>query len=478
MSATNNAMLIRRELLSIITKKIDEGNLVETIDRVPIEIRPKETSEISRCCKYKDRAMLKYRLMALLGYSIQDETDELTPLSKYAQDALDRKTISDTPLTVIDEACSACVKANYFVTNMCRGCVARTCIMNCPKEAIIFVDGHAQITTNKCISCGICQDNCPFHAIIFTPVPCEEACPVGAITKDEKGIEHIDDSKCIYCGRCISACPFGAMMEKSHVVDVMAAIKDPKRKIVAMVAPAIIGQFKQPLGRMLNTIRKIGFDDVIEVALGANTTTANESAEFMERIEAGAPYMTTSCCTSYTQLITKHLPFMELYVSHTKTPAYYTAEIARKMYPDADLVFIGPCLSKKKEAILNDNIQYMLSFEEIGSMMVGLGLFIGKIDEEALNPEIEDSSRAYAISNGVMKAVGAKLPAGYPIKPLVISGINKASIKQLKMFEKKLPEANMIEIMSCEGGCVNGCNVLAKARVAARQVIEVSNYKE
>lgn len=478
MSVTNNAMLIRRELLSTITKKIEDGNLVETIDRVPLEIRPKETEEVSRCCKYKDRAMLKYRLMALLGYSIQDETDELTPLSEYAKHALERKEISNVPLTVIDEACSACVKANYFVTNMCRGCVARPCIMNCPKEAIEFRDGHALIQTNKCVSCGICHENCPFHAIIYTPVPCEEACPVGAISKDEKGIEHIDDSKCIYCGRCIVACPFGAMMEKSHVVDVMVAIKDPKRKVVAMVAPAIIGQFKQPLGRMLNTIRTMGFDDVIEVALGANTTTANESAEFMERMEGGAPYMTTSCCTSYTQLITKHLPFMEPYVSHTKTPAYYTAEIARKMYPDADLVFIGPCLSKKKEAILNDNIQYMLSFEEIGSMMVGLGLFIGKIDEEALNPEVEDSSRAYAISSGVMKAVAAKLPKGYPIKPMVVSGITKASIKQLKMFEKKLPDANMIEIMSCEGGCVNGCSVLAKARIAARQVIEVSKFQE
>lgn len=477
MSVTNNAMLIRRELLSIIAKKINDGDLVETIDRIPLQIRPKETEEVSRCCKFKDRAMLKYRLMALLGYSIQDEEDELTPLSVYAKGALERKEISKTPLTVIDEACSACVKVNYFVTNMCRGCVARPCIMNCPKSAIDFKEGHAHIDSTKCVSCGICLENCPFHAIIYTPVPCEEACPVGAISKDAKGIEHIDDSKCIYCGRCIVACPFGAMMEKSHIADVMTAIKDPKRKVVAMVAPAIIGQFKQPLGRILNTIRKIGFDDVIEVALGANTTTENEAAEFVERMDGGAPYMTTSCCTSYTQLISKHLPFMQPYVSHTKTPAYYTAEIARKMYPDADLVFVGPCLSKKHEAIMNDNMQYMLSFEEVGSMMVGLGLFVGKIDEEELNSKIEDSSRAYAISNGVMSAVAAKLPTGYPIKPLVISGINKASIRQLKTFEKKLPEQNMIEIMSCEGGCVNGCSVLANSRVAARQVIELSKYK-
>ena len=478
MSVTNKAMLIRRELLSTITKKINEGDLVETIDRLPLEIRPKQTDDISRCCKFKDRAMLKYRLMALLGYCIQDEVDELTPLSEYAKSALERKETSDVPLTVIDEACSACVKANYFVTNMCRGCVARPCIMNCPKQAIDFVGGHAQIDTDKCVSCGICVQNCPFHAIVYTPVPCEEACPVGAISKDEKGIEHIDDSKCIYCGRCIMACPFGAMMEKSHVVDVMSAIKNPDRKVIALVAPAIIGQFKQPLGRIMNGIKEIGFDDVIEVALGANITTDNEAAEFIERIEGGAPYMTTSCCTSYTQLIEKHLPFMTPMVSHTKTPAYYTAEIARAKYPDADLVFLGPCLSKKKEAIMSDNIKYMLSFEEIGSMMVGLGIFLGKVEDIDLDPEVRDSSRSYAISNGVMSAVAKKLPEGYPIKPLVISGINKASIRQMKMFEKKLPEQNMIEIMSCEGGCVNGCSVLAKSRIAAKQVMDVANYKE
>lgn len=462
----------------MISKKINDGNLVETIDRIPIEIRPKETAEISRCCKFKDRAMLKYRIMALLGYRIQDEEDELMPLSEYAAKAMKREKVSNFPLTVIDDACSACVKANYFVTNMCRGCVGRPCIMNCPKKAIDFKDGHAHIESSKCISCGICIDNCPFHAIIYTPVPCEESCPVGAISKDEKGIEHIDDDKCIYCGRCVSGCPFGAMMEKSHIVDVMTRIKDPNKKVIAMVAPAIAGQFKQPLGKIINTIRKIGFDDVIEVALGANKTTSNEAEEFVERMSEGAPYMTTSCCTSYTQFISKHVPFMLQYVSHTKTPAYYTAEIAREKYPDADLVFVGPCLSKKKETLMSDNIQYMLNFEEIGSMMVGLGLFIGKIEDEELDPMIEDSSRSYAISNGVMSAVAAKLPKDYPIKPLVISGINKASIRQMKSFEKKLPDYNMIEIMSCEGGCVNGCNVLAKSRIAAKQVIEISNYKE
>ncbi len=88
--------------------------------------------------------------------------------------------------------------------------------MNCPKDAIRFKkNGQAMIDHDTCVSCGICHKSCPYHAIVYIPVPCEEACPVKAISKDERGIEHIDESKCIYCGKCMNACPFGAI-SKSH----------------------------------------------------------------------------------------------------------------------------------------------------------------------------------------------------------------------------------------------------------------------
>ena len=129
----NNATIRRRDLIVRIAKLFFENKLIEKIDSIPIELFPKH-GVASRCCIYRSRAVVRYRLMALLGFNIEDETDELRPLSDYAEKALDRTVIQAPVLTVIDEACSACVKVNYFVTNACQGCVARPCMINCPKK--------------------------------------------------------------------------------------------------------------------------------------------------------------------------------------------------------------------------------------------------------------------------------------------------------------------------------------------------------
>ncbi|MBI9036028.1 MAG: hydrogenase, partial [Bacteroidales bacterium] len=83
MTVNNNAMFIRRDLLTRLCKLLQNGDMIPQIDRIPVEMRPRNNSPI-RCCVHKDRAVLKYKLMACLGYNIADETDELTPISEYA----------------------------------------------------------------------------------------------------------------------------------------------------------------------------------------------------------------------------------------------------------------------------------------------------------------------------------------------------------------------------------------------------------
>lgn len=469
MAVTNNAMLIRRELLTRISKQLNEGTIESEIDRIPIEMRPRY-SETSRCCIHKDRAVIKYRIMALLGYNVEDEEDEITPLSEYARKAFDREKVTDTMLTVVDEACSSCVKANYVVTNMCRGCVARPCVMNCNKKAIDFHNGQASIEPHKCVNCGICQRVCPFHAIIYQPVPCEESCPVGAISKDEHGIEHINKAKCINCGKCIGACPFGAIMEKTHFVEIYKAFKSDK-KVIALAAPAIAGQFKVSMEKIVGALKELGFDDVIEVALGADVTTTNEAAELVERLEEGAPFMTTSCCPSYVNLVEKHIPELKPYVSHTKTPMYYTAEIARQQYPEGVLVMIAPCTGKRHEAYNDPNVDLVVSFEEFGAMMVAHGVEIANANEEAISSTITNVARGFGYSGGVTNAVKAYAPHAQ-IEPVVINGIDKSQIKLLKSFPQSC-SGNFVEVMSCEGGCVAGCNVIANPKIALRQIDEL-----
>lgn len=476
MTYTNQAMLIRRELITRLGQLLEEGKLVEKIDRIPLEMRPRK-SQSSRCCIYKDRAVLKYKLMAIMGYDIQDEEDELTPLSDYARKAYKKDNSSASTLTVVDEACSACVKVNYEVTNLCRGCVGRPCVLNCPKECISFNNGKAQINHSTCINCGKCKKACPYHAIIYQPIPCEEACPVGAITKDESGVEQINYDKCINCGKCLIACPFGAIVEKSHILQIHKAIQSDK-KVIALPAPSIIGQFKMEYSKILGALKAFGFDEVFEVAKGANDTTKHEAEELIEHLNDGHPFMTTSCCPAYTQTVDKHIPELKPNVSTTLSPMAYAAKRAKQLYPDSIVVFIGPCIAKRSEAFYDENVDFNLSFEELGSLFISKGIYVSKTDGIEANNDIESHGHGFGAVGGVTSSILEVIPNDFDLKHVVIDGIDKAAIRQLKTFAKGKVPGNFVEVMSCEGGCVAGPNVISNPKLAAKQLSDyVKNHK-
>ena len=167
----NGVVRMRRELMIRLIRSFLAGTIEKDIDRIPYEIRPKGMDSV-RCCIYKDRAIIKYRLMALLGASYEAETDESKTLKEYLNDALAEKKRPDKPITACGAGCSGCPDRKYFVTDNCRGCFARPCYYNCPVGAIRVENQHAVIDQTKCISCGKCMTLCPFHAITKTAVPC------------------------------------------------------------------------------------------------------------------------------------------------------------------------------------------------------------------------------------------------------------------------------------------------------------------
>jgi [FeFe] hydrogenase (group B1/B3) len=453
MAFVNNTMIIRRELMVKMLELYKENRLIEHIDRIPVEMKPKNAQARGRCCIYKERAILKYKMLPLLGYSIHEEEDELTPLSDYARGALNRTETKSSILTVVDEACTGCVKTNYVVTNLCRGCVGRPCSLNCPKDAVSFKEnGQAYIDHSKCINCGICKDACPYHTIVYIPVPCEEVCPVKAITKDEYGIEQIDESKCIYCGKCINACPFGSIFEVSQVFDILSAINRGEQ-MVAIMAPSILSQFDQNISEIGSAIEKIGFTEAIEVAFGAMETIRREGEELYEKLESGQQFMTTSCCPTYIELVNKHLPEMKSFVSHTGSPMYYSIEMAKAKYPEAKVVFIGPCVGKRKEVMDHPEIDYMMTFEELDSVFRGLGIEIMKTD---VNKEAAPlAGRGFARAGGVIAAVQQMYP-NVAVKPVRVSDLNRKNVALLRAYAKGRAPGNFIEVMACEGGCISG----------------------
>lgn len=457
----NQALHFKRQALREVIKAFDAGNLETSAYRIPYTVIPADAKLDVRCCVYKERAVFRKRTLAALGAAVEAD-DEATSLNDYAKQALTRTDLPQTPITVLDIACKACKKARHIVTEACQGCLTRACLDACKFGAITITNGKSHIDPDKCKNCGQCKNACPYNAITYVPVPCEQACPVDAIHKDENGRAQIDFKKCISCGHCMDACPFGAIMERSQLVDILHAIKEGK-KVCAMVAPSIVGQFDATLPQLVSAIEKLGFAKVTEVALGADVTTTNEAKELIERLERGDKFMTTSCCSAWIQAVKRHLPALQPYVSHTKTPMSYTADIEKAN--GFITVFIGPCVAKRMEGLEDPHVDFVMTYEELGTLLDTRGIDPAQCAEAALNPAVSGEGRYYGVTGGVAKAVESAINGKRPIKLQTISGLDKKAMLLLNAYAKGVGDFQLLEVMSCKGGCIGGpCTRCSQAK--------------
>ena len=476
MNNAGQTIHLKKEILVRIIKSFFSKDFEEKIRLIPFDMRPKGMEVPYRCCIYKERAIIKDRVIAGLGFPIEED-DETISLKTYAKRSMDRNELDGKNLTVLQAACKGCATNRMYVTDLCQGCVARPCQSTCKFGAITIVNGKSVIDNSKCKKCQMCVKACPYNAIVKITVPCEEACPVGAIKKDETGFASIDEEDCINCGRCISACPFGAVHEKSQIIDILKELVSGK-KVVAMIAPSIAGQFPGNIYQLKTAIKKAGFYDVYEVAQGADITANTEAKEFVERMENGEKFMTTSCCAGYNQFIKKHLQEIKPYVSDTGTPLYYTAEIVKKEYPDAVTVFVSPCVAKRAEGFDNENVDYVMNYEELGALFVAKKIEILECEEEKYVKESSKQARCFGYSGGVAESVKASLPDESIIKPTIINGLNKDSIRQLKKCAscgQTDDGTNIIEVMCCEGGCIGGNASMNNQKMAKKLIDTLAN---
>lgn len=461
---------LRREVLVMMIRAYLSDEFEKTIDKLPFKMRPKNSEVPYRCCVHKERAILRKRALASLGLAIEDD-DEYTPLYEYAKQAIARDVIEKNVLTVVDTACKGCVPNRVVITDICQGCVTRPCVDSCSFGAINFVNGKSVIDYAKCKSCTRCVQACPYKAIAKLCVPCEDACPVAAIKKTAEGYAKINFGKCISCGQCISACPFGAVQEKSQLIDILKAIKSGK-KVVAMLAPSVVGQLPCTIGQIAGGLKKVGFLNVVEVAFGADITTINEAKEFGEKIAGTTGFMTTSCCKAYAEAVKKHMPELSPYVSHTETPLHYTAKNEKSRDAEIITVFIGPCIAKRVEGFDDENVDYVMTFEEMGALLVAFRVELSKCEQLEFTEKASRGGRAFGFSGGVAGAVIAASGDNHGINPVYINGLDTAAIKRLKGYakDKKCPEGNLIEVMACAGGCIGGPCVTNAQKTVLKEI--------
>jgi len=248
--------------------------------------------------------------------------------------------------------------------------------------------------------------------------------------------------------------------------------------VVAMYAPAAAAQFRIEPGRLDGALLAAGFSNVVEVALGADTTASKEAAEFEERMAKGEKMMTTSCCPAFVRAVRKHVPELAGCISDTRTPMHYAAEIAKKEFPGCVTVFIGPCLAKRGEGLDDDFVDYVISIEELGALFVAKKIDVTKAEPAPGKTLPTLTGRNFAKSGGVAESVKARLKDTSILKETVIDGLDKAGMKRLAEFGKinagTLPCAddtpNLIEVMACQGGCIAGPCVITNTKVALSQL--------
>ena len=440
MYADENVIKVKHEVLYEVAKAAFEGNLEEKRDHLPFEMI-KGPKPMFRCCIYKEREVLRQRINLAEGKTL----------------------VGNSPnniMQLIESACQDCPISSYTVTENCQNCAGKACINACKFGAIEAGRHRSHIDGANCKECGKCAQACPYNAIAYLKRPCKNTCPVNAISYDENGISVIDDEKCIRCGKCIHSCPFGAIGSKTFIVDVINALKDEKKNVYAMCAPAAEGQFGPniTMTSWKKAMSALGFNGFVEVALGADMTAAYEADEWYEAYEKGEKKV-TSCCPGFVNMVERHFPDMTDKISTTVSPMCATSRMIKSKDPEAVTVFIGPCIAKKSEVVdqkIEGNADFVLTYSELRAIMRAKG-----VELEAADNSYQEGSvygKRFANSGGVTAAVFESMKErGIDADCKVCTANGAAECKKALLLMKagKLPE-DFIEGMDCEGGCVGG----------------------
>ncbi len=281
---------------------------------------------------------------------------------------------------------------------------------------------------------------------------CLRECPVKAIAVIEHQAKIIDE-KCILCGTCTRVCPQNAKMVHSELLSVQELLASGE-KVVVSLAPSFVSSFGVlNLATMKNALLKLGFFDVEETAVGAKLVT-EKYAKLLD--EGEYKNFITSCCPAVNNLIEKYYPKAIDYLAKVDTPMIAHAKLLKVKYPDAKIVFIGPCIAKKKEAVESGIIDGVLTYEDLFKLLSVEGIELEKVEDTG---EVGfNKARNYPISRGIIKSLD-RFNEKYEY--LAIDGLQKC-MEMLENIENI--EGAFLELNACEYSCINGpCSLKNKA---------------
>lgn len=393
---------------------------------------------------------------------------------------------------------------------------------------------------NKCISCGRCVAAC---AEIEGPGVLAFQFKEGRLTVGTHNDLPLGLTDCVSCGQCVRACPCGALDYVRERGDVFAAINDPSKTVVGFVAPAVRSVIAAQYGISFDAassfiagmMRQIGFDKVFDFSFAADLTVMEETTEFLNRVgEGGVLPLFTSCCPAWVNLVERRYPAMIPHLSSCKSPQQmmgttvknHFAQQAGISLDDLYVVSIVPCLAKKGEAARPEfapegirDVDAVLTTTEFVEMVEMLRLEpedIAPAEFDAPYKRVSGAGVLFGASGGVAEAAlrmavekltgepildqldfhevrgfeGFKeatvTAGGTTVRVAVISGLNNAEPLVQRIVAGEEVPYDLVEVMACPGGCVNGAGHPVPDRVgemAARQKVlvdidRVSEYRK
>ena len=466
---------IRKKVFTEVARLAYSGQDYTMAEDLPFVIVPGD-QPLHRESIFLERAIAGERVRLAMGLSVRSVQTRSLITEGMDHAAIAQQYYEPPLINIIPYACHACPTNQYRVTESCQNCLAASCQKVCPRDAISFVNGKSRIDTGKCIKCGKCAAACSYHAIIHIERPCQAACGMDAIGMDENGKAVINQDKCVSCGQCLVSCPFGAIVDKGQIYQVVRSIVEGNQ-VIAIVAPAFIGQFGKysTPEKFTAAMKRLGFDRVVEVAVGADMCTIEEAKDFLEKVPAQQNFMATSCCPAWHSMVHKLFPAQSKNISMTLTPMVFTARLMKKQFPGCKVVFVGPCAAKKLEAIrenIRSDVDFVLTFEELQGMFEAKEVDFATIEAGEPMNEGTAAGRGFAVSGGVAGAVEKLIHETNPdleVKTARAEGLRECR-KLMTMAKAGKYNGYLLEGMACPGGCVAGAGTILPVDLAAKVV--------
>jgi PAS domain S-box-containing protein len=296
---------------------------------------------------------------------------------------------------------------------------------------------------------------------------CLRECPVKAIEVINHQAKIIDE-RCILCGNCTKICPQNAKQVHSEREQIEILLHSNKT-VIATIAPSFVSSFNlQDFSIMKTALCKLGFSYAEETAVGAKVIT-----EEYNRLLKTKKYKNfiTSACPSANRMIQLYYPDALQYLAPVDSPMIAHAKMLKERYPQAKIIFIGPCIAKKREAKESELIDGVLTFEDLFEMFTDNNINLNEIEKSDNQQESErNKAKYYPINRGIIKSF-SKYPEGYEY--VAVDGVKKCN-EVLENIESL--SGIFIELNTCDYACVNGPCSLYKKGGAVKANEDIRSY--